>query len=179
MNSYIKYIVKNSTEIKINNILNNPKIFQCNCDYCNKDIFIIFDDFIIKDGYSIYQGIQAKKNNCYKYSPIINKIRNCEIDNIKIENIANSHTRIHTNQLNDLDLRFKDNRCFRRLCNECFLKTYNRVKILDEYSNIEYALSVVNDSKINKYENIDSLLLEFKDIIKYPKILGKGSLNNY
>ena len=181
--NYKSQLISNSSKLNLNlseKILNsNPNIYKYNCDYCGKEIFIVFDDFIFKDGYSIYQGIQAKRLNCYKYSPIINLIRDNGIKNIAINELANSHTRIHSNKMSDLDLRFKDKRCFKRLCNDCFLKTYNRIKVLDESTNIEYSLSIVNDYKINKFETIENVLNEFNDIIISPCIIGKGSINNY
>lgn len=184
MKSYINIITKNALKINLNdfNLDNRTKIqksrvFKCKCDYCKKDIFIVFDDIISADGYSIYQGIQAQKNNIYKYSSIVNEIRKGNL-NFSINDLCNSHTRIHSDNKDDLDLRFSK-LCFRRLCNKCFRKTFNRIKVLDKNTNITYAISLINDPGINKNENIKDALEEFKDIIKNPIILDKGSINNY
>lgn len=148
----------------------NPKIGICNCDYCGKEIDAIWDDYC-KNNWC-YFGVQAIKPNVYKYSPVIQYLR--KINNSLGQswnngnNLLNSHTRIHCEPSN-YDVNIKTQNAIKVLCNECFKKTYNRVKI--ELSNgFLYSISILET------ENVEDVL---KELNIRGNIIGKGSIHEY
>lgn len=164
--------IENISENEKNSLINevrsaHTKIGHCNCEYCNKLIIAVWDDFNSGSWYP-YLGNSATKSKTYLYSPIIKvlrKINNTEgktWNSSNGNNLMNLHARVHCK---DWSIRCKEG-SLKILCNECFSKTYNRYQV--EYNGQLCAISVVED----RGETIESVL---KDLhMQNANIIGKG-----
>ena len=144
------------------------------CDYCGKEILYVWDKYVEKQ-YWPYLGNQARKPNTYKYSKIIQIMRNffnCE-DKIWDEKhgntLGNNHARCHSSLASN-PKRWSD-ASIRLLCSTCFQKTYNRIKVKGD-DGIDYSLSVVED----RGESIESVM---EDLNITGKVIGKGKIEDY
>lgn len=141
-----------------NPIDGNPHISKTYCDYCEKEVLCVWDDYN-KNQYWPYLGNQARKPNTYKYSDIIQKMRNHfnvvgkVWDEEHGNNLMNLHARCHSTP-NDWSKRAHPN-SLRILCSSCFQKTYKRIKVLGD-NGIEYQLTVLPE----RGETIESVMKE-------------------
>lgn len=146
-------------------------MYYFKCDYCGKEILAIWDDFNTNN-YWPYLGVQSKRLNSYTYSPIIQIIRkNYELKSLdwKDNNLLNLHTRVHSDSGN-MSIRMSEN-ALRFLCNSCFQKTYQRIKVQGD-DGILYSLSVLQD----RNETIESVM---SDLGITGKVIGKGGIVDY
>ena len=134
------------------------RVGHCNCDYCGKEVLVIFDKN--KDDWYGFLGNQAIIDRNYRYSPIIQILRKGPV----INRLYNLHARIHCK---DWSIRCKSG-SLKILCNECFMKTYNRYQVI--YKGKLCAVSVVKD----RGETIEGVLDEL-GMLKDSEILGIGS----
>lgn len=153
----------------------NPKISHTTCDYCGKEVLCVRDDYSSSKWYG-YLGNQARRPNCYKYSPIIQTMRkyfnseNIVWDEEHGNNLMNLHARCHC-EPEDWSKRAHKNG-IKILCPTCFQKTYNRIKV-KSYDGIHtYALSVVEELG----ETVESVM---KDLDIKGTVIGKGGIPNY
>lgn len=127
---------------------NNPRISHTHCDYCRRDVLGVWDDYN-KDKWYPYLGNQARKPRTYGFSPIIRSMREFYgvtgqvwgNDPSAPNELLNLHARIHTYP-NNWQLRAHP-RSLKILCNECFQKTYKRVKLLVPDRGIRVEVSVM------------------------------------
>lgn len=142
---------------------NQVSISRTDCEYCGKEVLAVWDKHNNMNWWP-YLGNMAKKVNTYKYSPIINimKENDNSLNKVWQNNLLNVHARIHSS---DWGLRCKKG-SIKILCNDCFQKTYNRIQVrLNDGSII--AVSVVEDMG----ETIESVMEELN--IK-GEVIGKG-----
>lgn len=150
-------------------------IGHTNCDYCNSEILGVWDKNNINEPVP-YLGNQARRPNTYKYSKIISMMRNHFGCNGEVwneengNNLLNSHARLHSDSNENFERRVSDDSS-RLLCNKCFQKTYNRIKILGN-DNITYAISVIED----RGETTESVM---RDLNIEGVVLGKGGISDY
>lgn len=170
---------------KIHNYSSHGEIFNngepipgCNiaettCEYCGRTVLAVWDKGI--SSWYPYLGNQAVKANVYRASPIIQAMRkyyHVEGEPWTIEkgnNLLNIHARAHSDP-NDWSKRAHPNG-IKILCNQCFQKTYNRIKVLGN-NGIMYSLSVIP----SRGETIYSVM---EDLGIQGKVIGKGAINNY
>lgn len=154
--------------------IDGVKIGHTNCDYCGCEVIAVWDENNIKN-YWPYLGNQFVKPNVYKGSKIAQRIRNnynCQNKVFRQENgnnLLNVHARCHSSPTDWSRRASKES--IRLLCNSCFQKTYNRIKVKGDNS-ILYALSVLPD----RGETIESVM---KDLNISGKVLGKGGIVDY
>lgn len=155
-------------------IIPNVSIGHTTCDYCQRKIIAVWDEHN-KNNYWSYLGNQVKKPHVYRYSKIIQAIKK-KFDaldkvwtNENGNNLLNVHARAHSSPT-DWSTRASE-ASIRLLCNECFQKTYNRIKVQGSNNTI-YALSVVLD----RGETIESVM---KDLGISGKVIGKGGIIDY
>lgn len=149
-------------------------IAHLNCEYCGTDIISVFDEHNKKNWYP-YLGKQVERSGVYEYSEAVQKIKSFygvgdgEIfTQERGNNFMNCHARFHS-QPNNWKYRASP-QSIRMLCNNCFLKTYNRMKIEMEDGTIA-ALSVLENETVEQVA---------EDLgIKNYKVLGKGAVPNY
>lgn len=144
------------------------------CDYCGKEVIAVWDKHNSKN-YWPYLGNQAVMAHNYRYSKIINTIRkfygveNEKWDQNHGNNLLNVHARCHSSPTNWA--KRISPASIRLLCNNCFLPTYNRIKVLGD-DGILYALSVVK----SRGETIESVM---KELGITGQIIGKGAIKDY
>lgn len=119
----------------------NTSVSRLKCERCGKEILSVFDRYN-RDQWWGYLGNQASKVNVYRYSPIIKVLRmlagvvdpmdeNMVYFNTWPDNrLYNVHARIHTWPVRDYRWICKPNSIW-MLCNDCFRKTYRRVKVYE------------------------------------------------
>lgn len=155
-------------------IVPNVSIGHTTCDYCGKEVIAVWDEHNHKN-YWPYLGNQSRKPNTYRYSLIINAIRKYYAvegtiwTDEKGNNLLNVHARAHSDPTNWSVRASKES--IRLLCNSCFQKTYQRIKVLGN-DGITYSLSVVKD----RDETIESVM---SDLGVLGTILGKGGIVDY
>lgn len=153
-------------------INDRPIIGHTNCDYCGKEVLCIWDDNNSNHWFP-FLGNQARKPNVYKYSPIIQMMRkyfnveNKVWDEQHGNNLMNLHARCHCYPENWSKRAHPNGLAI--LCNSCFQKTYNRIKVKGD-DGYEYALSVLPD------ETVEQVMKEL-DIT--GTVIGKGAINDY
>lgn len=171
----MKENITDGTEFGGDDISNEEvSIGHLKCDYCGCDIIAVWDKFN-KNKYWPYVGNQARIPKNYKYSKIIQNIRKFYKKENQVfrqkdgNNLLNLHARCHSSVYYNPKRWSKES--IRFLCNDCFQKTYNRIKIKgkNEDEGIEYSISVIPD----RGETIESVL---KDLNIEGEIIGKGSL---
>ena len=147
----------------------NPKISKTQCDYCGEEVLCVWDDYN-KNQYWPYLGNAARKPNTYKYSDIIQTMREYFGVSGKVwdeehgNNLMNLHARCHSTP-NDWSKRAHPN-SLRILCPKCFQKTYKRVKVLGD-NGIEYQLTVLPE----RGETVESVM---KELDIKGKVIDKG-----
>lgn len=144
------------------------------CDYCNRNIIGVWDKHV-NNQYWPFLGVQSKRANSYKYSYIMNLIKEHYVRNNKDwkeNNLLNNHARCHSS-ISSNPKRWSD-ASIRILCNDCFQKTYNRIKVKGTGNDkgIDYALSVLTE----RGETIESVM---KDLNITGIVLGKGGIVDY
>lgn len=100
------------------------------CDYCGKEVLVVRDDYCSSQWWG-YLGNQATKPRTYMASPLIRAMRMLDgaVGRVWPENrLYNVHARIHTSPVKEYGLICSDD-SLQMLCNDCFRKTYRRVKI--------------------------------------------------
>ena len=137
-------------------VYGHPKISRTKCDYCGCEVLCVWDDHN-KNQWWPYLGNQARKPNTYKYSEVIQAMREHfgvlgEVwDEDHGNNLMNLHARCHSTP-NDWSKRAHPN-SLRILCPKCFQKTYKRVKVMGD-NGIEYQLSVLEE----RGETVESVM---------------------
>lgn len=119
----------------------HTSVSRLKCERCGKEILSIFDEYNQQQWWG-YLGNQASKTNVYRYSTIIKVLRMLggvldANDESKIyfntwpdNSLYNVHSRIHTWPVKDYSWICRQNSIW-MLCNECFRKTYRRVKVYE------------------------------------------------
>ena len=137
-------------------------VSRLKCERCGRELLSVFDKFNENKWWG-YLGNQARKPTAYVYSPVLNvmrKLDGCEGFVWSDNPLYNVHARIHTKPVKDYSLICRPGSlCM--LCNDCFQKTYNRVKVYPRDNcqpfpkNVEWIeISVVLDM----HETVESVL---------------------
>lgn len=153
-------------------INSKSRVVKLKCEYCGCDVLAVWDEHNLSTSWWPYLGKQAERANTYKYSPIIQTIKdyynlgeNERFTQERGNNLLNVHARYHS-----VDWSYRaSNKSIRMLCNSCFLKTYNRYQVEIGGGRRFDAVSVIPELG----ETIDSVMKEF-GIDDYV-VLGKGS----
>lgn len=147
-------------------------VSRLKCERCGAEILSVFDKWNENQWWG-YLGNQAAKAKTYTYSTIVNVLRmlngGWDFDSDRPMSwpnnpLYNVHARIHTKPVKDYSMICKPN-SIHMLCNECFRKTYRRVKIYQKdgkhlwSSNVSHLeISVVPELN----ETVESVLLDLK-----------------
>lgn len=153
------------------NLFESVEVYTTNCEYCNKEIYAIWDENN-KNNWWPYPGNSAKSSNAFKYSAIIQYMKKNDnsISKTWLEcPLMNINARCHSNPTNP-NKRFSPE-SVRFLCNNCFRLTFNRIQVKGN-DGILYSLSVVESLG----ETIESVM---KDLDIQGQILGKGGISDY
>ena len=155
-------------------VLPNTVVGHTQCQYCKREVLGVWDKHNL-NGWNPYLGNQARRPNTYVYSSIIQcmrkhfgvegKVWTDEMGN----NLLNVHARVHSQPTNWLVR--GSHASVRILCNKCFQKTYQRVKIMGD-DGILYAISVLQERE----ETVHSVMLELGIS---GKLVGKGGIVDY
>lgn len=145
-----------------------------NCDYCETEIISVTDNE--RNSYFPYLGNQCEIPRNYLYSPIVEALRKYnevgytgpEMEERRIgvlsftqnngNNLVNIHSRLHVKDAKGRSLspwQYQSGDAYRCLCNNCFKKTYKRVKIKGK-NNLVYEITVL------PHEDIDEVIKECK-----------------
>ena len=153
------------------NLFETTEVYTTNCEYCNKEIYAIWDENN-KNNWWPYPGNSTKSSNAFKYSDIIQYMKKNDnsISKTWLEcPLMNINARCHSNPTNP-SKRFSPE-SVKFLCNSCFRLTFNRIQVKGN-DGILYSLSVVESLD----ETIESVM---KDLDIQGQVLGKGSISDY
>lgn len=161
-------------EFNHGNPMDGVLIGHTKCEYCDCEILGVWDEHNMNHWWP-YLGNQCRKPNVYRYSRIIqamkehfdalNKVWTEENGN----NLLNVHARAHS-EPTDWSVR-ASSASIRLLCNRCFQMTYKRVQIKSP-NGIIYAISVLPQ----RGETVESVC---NDLGIKGEIIGNGAINDY
>lgn len=121
---------KQADELRAEVIDAKTKVEKCHCEYCGREVLSVFDRFSNNKWWG-YLGNQSIRPGCYGYSPVIRALRilyghpEGTWSNSPLYNV---HARVHSKPGRDYSVIARPG-SLKILCNECFRKTYRRVKV--------------------------------------------------